>query len=360
MHSMSQALVSLHRGELVESVHRGHVAVADVSGKLLRWAGDPQVVTYFRSSAKPIQVLPIIASGAVDRYGITQAELAVMAASHRGEDIHVEAVASILGKIGLTESALMCGTHAPSCVWPPERASARSGQAAHRIRSGIPFSPIFNNCSGKHAGMLMYAMDRGYSSDDYISPDSRVQQDMWQAVSDVAGLPREEVVRGIDGCGVVVFGMPLSGMARAYARMSSPESLPAEFTEPARRIVRAMTDHPEMVGGSGDFGTNLMLAARGALFCKGGAEGLFCLGIPGKGLGVAIKIEDGGARAIPSTVMEILRVLGAITPEMAGVRELAIERPVRNCRGEVVGYMRPCFELEEPLKPFDRARAGQV
>ncbi len=347
MQSMSQALVLLYRGELVESVHRGHIAVADAGGKALWWAGDPGCVTYLRSSAKPIQVLPIIASGAVDRFGISDSELAVMAASHRGEDIHVEAVASILGKIGLTESALMCGTHAPSCVWPPERASAESSQAAHRIRSGIPFSPIFNNCSGKHAGMLMYAVHRGYPIDDYICRDSRVQQDMWQAVSDVAGLPREEVVRGVDGCGVVVFGMPLSNMARAYARMSAPESLPAEYVEPARRITRAMTEHPEMVGGAGDFGTNLMVGARGALFCKGGAEGLFCLGIPGKGLGVAVKIEDGGARALPSTVMEILRVLGAVTPEIAGMRELAIERPVRNCRADVVGYMRPCFELEK-------------
>lgn len=346
MHSMSQALVSLYRGELVESVHRGHIAVTDAEGRLLWWAGDPGCVTYFRSSAKPIQVLPIVASGAVDRFGITDSELAVMAASHRGEDIHIDAVTSILGRIGLTESALMCGTHAPSCVWPPERISAKCSQAAGRIRSGASFSPIFNNCSGKHAGMLMYAVHRGYPIDDYVSRDSRVQQDMWQAVSDVAGLPREEVVRGVDGCGVVVFGMPLSGMARAYARMSAPESLPVEYVEPARRIVHAMMDHPEMVGGSGDFGTDLMLGARGALFCKGGAEGLFCVGIPGKGLGIAVKIEDGGARALPSTVVESLRVLGAVTPEMSGMRELAIERPVRNCRGDVVGYMRPCFELE--------------
>ena len=347
MQWMSQALVLLYRGELIESVHRGHIAVADAGGKVLWQAGDPGCVTYFRSSAKPIQVLPIIASGAVDRFGITDSELAVMAASHRGEDIHVEAVASILGKIGLTESALMCGTHAPSCVWPPERASERSGQAAHRIRSGIPFSPIFNNCSGKHAGMLMYAVHRGYAIDDYVSRDSRVQQDMWQAVSDVAGLPREEVALGVDGCGVVVFGMPLSAMARAYARMSAPESLPSEYSQPARRIILAMTKHPEMVGGTGDFGTNLMVGAGGALFCKGGAEGLFCLGIPGKGLGVAVKIEDGGARAIPSAVMEILRVLGVGTSEMACMRELAIERHVRNCRGDVVGCMRPCFDLEK-------------
>ena len=201
--------------------------MADTDGKLLRWAGDPGCVTYFRSSAKPIQVLPIVASGAVDRFGITDSELAVMAASHRGEDIHVEAVTSILGKIGLTESALMCGTHAPSCVWPPERASVGSSQAVERIRSGSSFSPVFNNCSGKHAGMLMYAVHRGYPIDDYVSRDGQVQLDMWQAVSDVAGLPREEVMRG-RRVRVVVFGMP-SQHGRAYARMSTPESLPAEY-----------------------------------------------------------------------------------------------------------------------------------
>jgi len=347
LHSMSQALVTLCRGELVESVHRGHIAVVDADGRMLWQAGDPRYVTYFRSAAKPVQVLPIVASGAVDRFGITQAELAVMAASHHGEDIHIEAVISILGKIGLTESALMCGTHTPSCVSSPERASAGSSRAAVRVRAGEPFSPVFNNCSGKHSGMLVYAAHRGYPVDDYISKDSQVQQDMWQAVSDAAGLPREQVVRGVDGCGVVVFGMPLANMAYAYARMSSPRSLPEKYMEPARRVVGAMTNHPEMVGGSRDFGTNLMLGARGAVFSKGGAEGLFCVGIPAQGVGVAVKIEDGGARALPSSVMETLRALGMLTPQMASMRELAVERPVRNCRGDVVGHMRPCFELEK-------------
>ena len=347
MHSMSQALVSLLRGDLVESVHRGHIAVVDANGRLLAKAGDPTCITYLRSSAKPIQALPIVASGAVDRFGITQSELAVMAASHWGEDIHVEAVTSILGKIGLAESALMCGTHTPSCLSSPERASATSSQAVGRVRSGEPFTPVFNNCSGKHAGMLLYAVHKGYPIDNYVSPDSRVQQDMWQAVSSVAGLPREEVVRGVDGCGVVVFGMPLVNMAQAYARMAHPESLPEEYIQPARRVTGAMMENPQMVGGSGDFGTNLMLGARGKVFAKGGAEGLFCLGIPGKGIGMAIKIEDGGARALPSAVMQALAALDLLTPDMASRRELAIERPVRNCRGDIVGYMQPCFELEE-------------
>ncbi len=346
MHSMPQALVEISRGDLVESVHRGHIAVVDAGGRMLWRAGDPRYVTYFRSAAKPIQVLPIIASGAVDRFGITQAELAVMASSHHGEDMHVNAVTSILGKIGLTESALMCGTHTPSCVSSPERASSGASLAVDRIRAGKPFGPVFNNCSGKHSGMLVYAAHRGYPIDDYISKGSQLQQDLWQAVSNVVGLPPEQVVRGVDGCGVVVFGMPLANMAYAYARISSPESLPEDYVEPARRVVAAMTRHPEMVGGTCDFGSNLMLRAAGAVVAKGGAEGLFCAGIPGQGVGVAVKIEDGGARALPSAVMETLRVLGAITLQMAEARELAVERPVRNCRGDVVGYTRPCFELE--------------
>ncbi|MEA4882687.1 MAG: asparaginase [Clostridia bacterium] len=333
----SETLVSLYRGELVESIHRGHVAVVDSSGRILHHAGDPLYVTYFRSSAKPLQVLPIIQSGAVERFGITTEEVAAMSASHHGEDMHIAAVASILAKIGLSESDLRCGSHQP----------INSQQAARIIRDGISLSPVFNNCSGKHAGMLAYAVHKGYPTDGYFQRDHPVQVDMWEAVSQVCGLRKERVIRGVDGCGVVVFGMPIANMAYAYARMSRPSSLPAIYREPARLVVEAMLRYPNMIGGTQDFGSKLMRGANGRIFAKGGAEGLFCLGLPELGIGVAVKIEDGGARALPTAVMEVLREIGAADEKMLTAPDTAVERPIQNHRGDAVGRMSACFYLHE-------------
>ncbi len=335
--TMSAPLVQVTRGELVESLHRGHIAVVDCRGNVLWQAGDPMYVTYFRSSAKPFQVLPIIESGAVDRFGITERELAVMAASHHGEDCHVEAVMSILGKIGLDESCLKCGVHKPT----------NPTQAARLAREGIPVTPVFNNCSGKHAGMLAYATHKGYPIDNYVDKESSVQIDMWKAVAEICGLLPEEVVRGVDGCGVVVFGMPIANMAYAYARLACPDMLPERLREPARRVTSAMVEYPEMIGGTLDFGSNLMKNSKGAVFAKGGAEGLFCVGVPKRGIGIAVKIEDGGSRGLQTAVMETLRLLDVVPQETFAEPQTSIVAFVRNCREDVVGEISPCFELAE-------------
>jgi L-asparaginase II len=335
--TMSTPLVSVSRGELVESLHRGHIAVVDSRGKVLWQAGNPMYVTYFRSSAKPLQVLPIIESGAVDRYAINDRELTVMAASHHGEDCHVEAVMSILGKIGLEESCLKCGVHMPT----------NRMQAARLVKEGISVTPVYNNCSGKHAGMLAYAMHNGYPIDNYLDRENPVQVNMWKAVAEVSGLPPEKVVRGVDGCGVVVFGMPIANMAYAYARLADPGALPECFRDPAQRMTSAMIEYPEMIGGSSDFGSNLMRNCGGTVFAKGGAEGLFCVGVPRLGIGIAVKIEDGGSRGLQTSVMEVLRLLDIAGPEMLNEEQTSVVAPIRNCRKEVVGEITPCFELTE-------------
>ncbi|MCR4426837.1 MAG: asparaginase [Firmicutes bacterium] len=333
---MSCPLVSVIRGDLVESVHRGDVAVVDAAGALLYSVGDPDYVTYWRSSAKPIQVLPIIASGAADRFGLTPRELAVMAASHGGEDFHIEAVASVLSKIGLSERDLKCGRHAP----------VNRAQAIRLIRERREATEIYNNCSGKHAGMLALAVHSGYSIEDYFKVDHPVQREMVRTVSEVCEMPEGQIALGIDGCGVTVFGMPIVAMARAYARLADPAFLPASLQSPAARVTQAMMSYPEMVAGTGEFTTRLIQTARGALFAKNGAEGVYCIGVPGRGMGIAVKIEDGNARAYRPVVMEILRQLGIGPWDAFEASGLLPACSISNARRETVGRMEACFELE--------------
>ncbi len=327
-------LVGVTRGSITESLHRGYIALADKDGRVIWGAGDTRHVTYYRSSAKPIQVLPVVASGACDRFGITPAELAVMVASHHGQDCHVEAVRSILGKIGLDESHLECGLHRPT----------NRAQADRLVREGLPVTPIYNNCSGKHAGMLAYALHMGYPTRGYVSASHPVQIDMHAAVAEVCGLEPEQVVVGVDGCGVAVFGMPVANMAYAYARLSEPDTMPDRFREAADRVRAAMTEHPVMVGGDGDFATRLVQALPGEVLAKGGAEGLLCFALPGRGVGACVKMEDGSARALPVAVAEVLRQLGLV--DGGDDEVLSTAPPIRNHRRETVGYMQPYFHLQ--------------
>lgn len=336
MDANSVPLAALTRGSMVESLHRGFIAVVDVDGNVIWSVGDPHHVTYYRSSAKPIQVLPVVTSGACDRYGITQSELAVMVASHHGQDCHVEAVRSILGKIGLDESYLACGVHRPT----------DGRQAEKLVREGRPVTPVYNNCSGKHAGMLAYALHMGYPVENYVDASHPVQVDMHAAVAEMCGLHAKEVTVGVDGCGVAVFGMPLANMAYAYARFSMPDTMPEKFREAGIRVRAAMTEFPVMVGGDKDFSTRLMQALPGKIVAKGGAEGLMCFAMLDKGIGVCIKVEDGSARALPVAIAEVLNQLGVGTAGADNSEVLSTVQQIRNHRREVVGQMQPCFRLQ--------------
>lgn len=349
MDANSAPLVTLTRGSIIESMHRGYIAVVDADARVIWSAGDPRHVTYYRSSAKPIQVLPVVASGACDRFGITQRELAVMVGSHHAQSCHVEAVRSILDKIGLDESSLECGIHRPT----------DSKQAERLAKEGLPVTPIYNNCSGKHAGMLAYALHMGYPVENYVDALHPVQVDMHAAVAEMCGLKPEEVAVGVDGCGVAVFGMPVANMAYAYARLSEPDAMPERFREAGIRVRAAMTDYPVMVGGDKDFSTRLMQARPGEIVAKGGAEGLLCFAMLGRGIGTCVKIEDGNARALPVAVAEVLHQLGLVKASAqdgssdggatvsAGQPEvLSTAQPIRNHRRETVGHMQPCFRLQ--------------
>jgi L-asparaginase II len=337
-------LVEVWRGPVVESRHRGHVAAVDGGGRLLARLGEPDAVTFMRSSAKPLQAVPLVASGAAERFGLDERELALACASHSGQDLHAETVAGMLRKIGLDASHLKCGVHEPF-----DAETAR----ALRQRGETP-SILRNNCSGKHTGMLALALHLGAPPETYDDPAGPVQQAILRAVAQFSGLRISEVAVGIDGCGVPVFGLPVRAMALTYARLVAP---PAEFDEPARRaagrLVKAMSAHPEMIGGTVErFDTQVMRAARGLIVSKVGAEGVYTAGVVPceswpEGLGLAFKIEDGeDRRARPTVAIECLRQLGVLNGDALAALAPYASFPVRNHRGDLVGEIRPFLTLE--------------
>lgn len=337
----AEVLVEFTRGPLVEAVHRGHAAVVDAAGRLLAWLGDPDHTCFMRSSAKPFQLLPLLEDRLDAFFGFTDEELAVMAASHTGEERHVRAVARILARLGLDERALRCGIH------PPENEAA---YLRLRLQGGAP-GPLHNNCSGKHAAMLAMALAGGHPLESYPEPEHPVQRRILQVIREMTGVA--EPVLGIDGCGVPVYGMPLRAMALAYARLVDPADLPEERAAACRRVTAAMRAHPGMVSGEGCLGEALMPAAQGRLVAKGGAEGLMAVGVEawasphGRGVGVVLKMEDGigGERAIGPALLELLSQLGFLRPEERAVLAAHDFGPVRNHLGQAVGESRPAFRV---------------
>ncbi|MCL6625829.1 asparaginase [Alicyclobacillus shizuokensis] len=333
---MSQVLVEVWRGPLIESVHRGDLAVVDVRGELLYAYGHATRVTYARSAAKPLQLVPLLETGAAAAYGLSDQEIAVCCASHNGEDSHVETVRGLLRRAGIPESCLRCGVH------PPYYAPAYEGV----LRDGGDVLPIHNNCSGKHAGMLLLAQHLGADLDTYLDPDHPVQKKVLQAVSELTEVAADEIVVGTDGCGLPVFGLPLRNLALAYARLGQPDGLSPGRRAALARIRDAMMNHPHFVAGTDRFCTRLMEAAPGSVVAKVGAEGVYCVALPELGWGLALKIDDGNSRAAYPTVVEALAQMQAL-PSSA-VSELAeFHRPMlTNHQGKVVGQVVPNFRLE--------------
>ena len=345
-HENYQPLVEVTRGSIVESVHFGALAVVDSAGQALLSWGDPQTVTFLRSSAKPFQALPFVEAGGVEHFDLTDKELAVMCASHIGTDEHVATVSGLQHKLGVSESDLLCGTHPPYHE-PTARVLMMKGEAP---------TPNRHNCSGKHTGMLGQAALRSLPLQDYINPDHPVQQTILKAFAEMCSMLPEEVEVGIDGCSAPNFAVPLFNAAYAFARLADPHGLPAKRAKALRHIYHAMTSYPEMVSGEGQFDTRLMQVGGGQFLSKGGAEGYQAValapGVLGKGrpgVGIVVKIADGDAasRARHLVTVEILRQMGVLTDEQTGALSAYRPRPVYNWRKLEVGQMRPCFILEK-------------
>ncbi|HEV7745912.1 MAG TPA: asparaginase [Pyrinomonadaceae bacterium] len=342
---VAEPLVEVTRGGITESRHRGHIVAVEPDGAIVAFLGVPEIVTYLRSSAKPHQAIPLLASGAADRFGFNEREIALACASHSGEPIHTEVAAAMLDKIGLGPEALKCGVHEPF-----------SPEVARQLREqGEAPNVLQNNCSGKHAGMLALALHLGAPTETYDEPTNPVQLAIGKTVARFSGIAIEDIAVGTDGCGVPVFGITVKAMALMYARLVST---PADYDEQTKnacsRIVSAMTTYPELIGGTADrLDTEIMRAAPGRLVSKVGAEGVYTLGVlpcadwP-RGLGLALKIEDGDDhRARPTVVIESLRQLGILKNESLEAVARYAFFPVRNRRGEVVGEVTPEFKLNQ-------------
>ncbi|HEX2914016.1 MAG TPA: asparaginase [Chloroflexia bacterium] len=338
-------LAHVVRGDISESRHAGFVAVADSTGHPLLTSGplDEDRVSFLRSSAKPIQAIPLIETGAADHFGLTPAEIALACASHSGQDEHVRQVSVMLEKGGLSLDQLLCGAHYPYHIPTQER----------MLRAGEKPTNLNSNCSGKHTGMLLVCKHMGWPTETYTEPEHPLQQLILKTVAEFAGLRPQEVATGRDGCSVVCFGMTTVQMATSFARLADPdywrEVGRPERAEAVERITYAMWSYPFNVGGTGRNDTDLMeIAPKGQVFCKAGAEAVWCLGFPQKKLGMALKIEDGATRAEPVIAVEALRQARLLDQQVIATFESRQSGLLKNVRGIVVGHYQPAFDLKNP------------
>lgn len=316
--------VVVTRGDLVESRHRVHAAVVDAHGRLLDAARDPELRVWWRSCAKPFQVMPLLRSGGFDALGWGAEELALACASHGGEPEHLVIAARMLARLGLEEGDLACGAHEPLAA----RGAWLAREAGQRL------TRLHNNCSGKHAAMLARAQQLGVSTARYEGASHAVQRDCLLAVSQWCGLAPDALAVGVDGCGVSVFALPLANMAFSYARLVHAA---VAGDVPSRRVISAMTGHPFLVGGSDRFDTLLMEACGGNVVCKIGAEGVHTFAIVDRAIGFALKVEDGAQRAQFPAVLALLAAYDALPNPLPEALREHMTRMVRNTRGETVG-----------------------
>ena len=328
-------LAIVTRGGATESVHYGCVAVVDAAGSLLFSAGDPRHLTTTRSALKPLQAIPFVARGGVERFGYSQEQVALLCASHSGEPRHVEAVADMLRRADCTVDQLQCGVH------PPLYYTAREELPPSDAR----FTALHHNCSGKHSGMLAYCRLCGAPTPTYLAYDHPLQQVIREAVAHLTGVPERELVPGIDGCSAPNYAVPLDRLAYAFARLAAIADDPRFGTAPAS-LAAAMTAHPEMVSGERRNDLILMRAGRGDWVTKVGAEGVQAVGVRSRGLGIALKVIDGNARGLHPATVAVLDQLGLLDDAQRAELGAWREPVLRNFRGLETGKVTPVVALE--------------
>ena len=304
--------IESHRGNVLESRHRVHVAVVDANGRLVAQAGDPEYRTFWRSAAKPFQAMPLVADGVVERFGLRRQDLALACASHSSEPAQVALVREFLQRVGCSERDLMCGPHRPLSDTVAKDYETR----------GMRLTAVYSNCSGKHTGMLALAKHHGWPTEFYARIEHPVQQRCLKSIGEYTEVPANELGVAVDGCGVACFALPLRNMALAYTRLDGP-------------ILEAMVHHPELVAGEGRPCTEMMRAHPGRVVTKVGAEGVYSALLIREGLGVALKVEDGHSVASALAIATVLAELG-LKPQPPSL----LRKPITNSRGETVGEMR--------------------
>jgi len=323
-------LVEITRGPLVESRHRAAYALVDTGGKIQRSAGDIERPVYPRSAIKALQALPLIESGAAAAYGLSQAEIALACASHKGEARHVDAVAAWLARLGLDARDLACGAAAPYDL----------DALAALYRGGGAPSALHNNCSGKHAGMLTQALQLRAPTKGYLKIHHPVQQRVLGLLEAMTSLDLGRAPHGIDGCGIPTIAMPLGHLALAMARLGNPDDQPDGRQEACQLVRQAVAAEPAMLGGSGDFVTKVTGVLGQRALVKNGAEGVFCAAFPTLSLGLALKIDDGASRAAEVLMGRILLALGLLTAQETADLADTLAPPLINRAGLTVGGQR--------------------
>lgn len=317
------------RGTMVESRHRVHAMVCDASGPVKTW-GDPDLMFYPRSAIKFMQSLPLVESGAADARRVNVAELALASASHSGTPTHVDAVAAWLKRIGLGADHLGCGAHLPYDI-TSAHALIRADQSPTRLN---------NNCSGKHTGFLTTALHLGEPTQGYLDPEHPIQRRLYEILVTLGGQNLADTGRGLDGCGIPVYGMTLTALAQAARKMADPSGLGEERGKAVKRILSAVMAEPFMVGGPDRFDTDIMGALGGKAATKGGAEGVHIAILPEKGLGIALKAEDGEKRAADVAMGHLLVEAGVIGQEESRKLAKHLQPTVYNAAGDAVGAIR--------------------
>jgi len=324
-------LVEVTRGPMVESRHRGAVAIVDDTGTVQAHWGAVDTLVYPRSAIKPLQAIGLIESGAADAFALSDAEVALSCASHGGEPRHVETVLAWLDRLGLSAHDLECGAQ-----WP------MNADAAHALaRAGVSPGAEHNNCSGKHTGFLTLASHMGKPTKGYIKSHHAVQQYVMGTLESMCEVDLSEAPCGIDGCSVPTWALPIGNLALGMAKFGTADRMSDARADACRRIATAMADEPFMVAGSGRYCTDMLAATKGKVICKTGAEAVYCAAVPEYGVGVALKCDDGASRAAEVMLTAVLRKIGVLDGIDPGV--LAhLGRPHVHTRNDIlVGEIRP-------------------
>jgi L-asparaginase II len=329
-------LVETTRGEYVECLHFGSVAVVDIRGNLLYQAGDPHFLTFTRSTIKPFQAVPFLHGGGPERFGYTLREIALLCASHSGETMHTDTVRSMLRKAGCDEHHLRCGCHEPIFYSVMER----------KLPAAQRFNQLHHNCSGKHAGFLAYCVQHGHALESYLDSAHPLQQAVRKSVAHFAGLAESDLKQGIDGCSAPNYAMPLSRLALAYARLAQGEQYPVYGGVPGD-LYRAMTTHPELVSGTGRNDLAFMQTAPGDWVAKVGADGVQVIGVRSAGLGIALKMADGNMRALYTAAVAVLQQLGLVASPETSPLAPWLRPQLKNYRGLRTGEVRAAVRLEK-------------
>lgn len=328
-------LVEEYRGGILENVHYGAISIVDEKGNVLYRAGDPEHMTFLRSAAKPFQAIPVMKRRIDEIYGLTGEEAALFAASHRGEAFHIDALESILRKTGIREEELHC------CPTYPLNEDAK----AERHRGRESKRRIFHNCSGKHAGLIALCKQEGWTSENYFRPEHPVQQEILETIASFAEFPKEKIGMGVDGCGLPIFAIPLKSIGLSYLKLACPDLIgDASIRLAAERIARLMNEFPDMIADTRFVCSTLLRDPN--LTAKGGAKGVYGIGLRKERLGISLKVSDGSEQVWPSIIASILTFIGYGNRQTIDSLYKLVPNEIVNDNGKVVGERRTVFTLQ--------------